>query len=152
MSNPRISKNSPSIFSLLVGSGVHPPFFRTHYLFSQSSVGFSRHLPLPLEASPVRSRKIRRRCYNPSSGGSSKATERGYFGAAGLATAFALSAILDTQFSLRVGRLQLHVRAAIVSAVYRLVVATKSPPWQYDVLVACRYVGDVNDGSHKTNG
>ncbi|CAM9097657.1 unnamed protein product, partial [Laminaria digitata] len=53
-------------------------------------------------------------------------TERGYFGAAGLAAAFALSAILDTQFSLRVGRLQLHVRAAIVSAVYRQVLDVRT--------------------------
>lgn len=47
------------------------------------------------------------------------AAVRGYLGAAGLACAFALNAILDTQFSLRLGRLQLHVRASIVSVVYR---------------------------------
>lgn len=44
---------------------------------------------------------------------------KGYLGAAGLVCAFSLSAILDTQFSLGLGRLQLHVRASIVSAVYR---------------------------------
>ncbi|CAN0559357.1 unnamed protein product, partial [Ectocarpus sp. 12 AP-2014] len=55
-----------------------------------------------------------------SQGSSSAAAARkGYQGAAGLACAFGLSAILDTQFSLGLGRLQLHVRASIVSAVYR---------------------------------
>lgn len=47
------------------------------------------------------------------------AAVKGYLGAAGLVCAFGLSAIADTQFSLGLGRLQLHVRASIVSAVYR---------------------------------
>lgn len=119
----------------MVDSDVHPLVCGPHCLFSQCSAGFGRRPPLRLEASSVPLRKIRRPCYNPSPGRSSKATERGYFGAAGLAAAFALSAILDTQFSLRVGRLQLHVRAAIVSAVYRLVVSTQSPTWHHDLLM-----------------
>lgn len=44
---------------------------------------------------------------------------KGYLGAAGLVVCYALSAVLDTQFCLRLGRLQLHVRASIVTAVYR---------------------------------
>lgn len=52
-------------------------------------------------------------------GDTKRATTMGYLGAAGLALTFSLSAILDTQFSLRLGRLQLHVRSSIVPAVYR---------------------------------
>lgn len=79
---------------------------------------------------------------NPSPGSSRTATERGYLGAAGLATAFALSAVLDTQFSLRVGRLQLHVRASIASAVYRC--GTNSKAYQ----VACRKYWNFLHGTH----
>lgn len=56
---------------------------------------------------------------NMPAGSGHDAAVRGYFGAVGLACAFGLSAVLDTQFSLRLGRLQLHVRASIASAVYR---------------------------------
>ncbi|CAM9529906.1 unnamed protein product [Ectocarpus sp. 4 AP-2014] len=62
-----------------------------------------------------------------SEGSSSTAAARkGYLGAVGLACAFGLSAVLDTQFSLGLGRLQLHVRASIVSAVYRQVLEVRS--------------------------
>ncbi|CAM9676299.1 unnamed protein product, partial [Hapterophycus canaliculatus] len=54
------------------------------------------------------------------------AARKGYLGATGLACAFAFSAVLDTQFSLGLGRLQLHVRAAIVSAVYRQVLDVRT--------------------------
>lgn len=47
------------------------------------------------------------------------ATTRGYLGAAGLIVCYALSAVLDTQFNLRLARLQLHIRASLVAAVYR---------------------------------